>query len=81
MDASEYKDYVLVLLFVRYVSDNYPGKKDEIVVVPEGGSLGALVKLKGKTNICCFKSGQEGSGRIETKKHSWAGYDCQEVCV
>ena len=51
MDASEYKDYVLVLLFVRYVSDKYAGKKDELVVVPEGGSFADLVKLKGKTNI------------------------------
>ena len=51
MDASEYKDYVLVLLFVRYVSDKYAGKKDELVVVPVGGSFTDLVKLKGKTNI------------------------------
>lgn len=51
MDASEYKDYVLVLLFVRYVSDKYAGKKEELVVVPEGGSFADLVKLKGKTNI------------------------------
>lgn len=51
MDASQYKDYVLVLLFVRYVSDKYGGKKDEIVVVPEGGSFSDLVKLKGKPNI------------------------------
>lgn len=51
MDASQYKDYVLVLLFVRYVSDKYAGKKDELVVVPEGGSFADLVKLKGKPNI------------------------------
>lgn len=51
MDASQYKDYVLVLLFVRYVSDKYGGKKDEIVVVPEGGSFSDLVKLKGKPNV------------------------------
>ena len=51
MDASQYKDYVLVLLFMRYVSDKYGGKKDEIVVVPEGGSFSDLVKLKGKPNI------------------------------
>ena len=25
MDASQYKDYVLVLLFVKYVSDKYAG--------------------------------------------------------
>src|SRR6266850_4206657 len=51
MDASQYKDYVLVLLFVRYVSDKYADQKDALVVIPEGGSFSDLVKLKGKTNI------------------------------
>jgi type I restriction enzyme M protein len=51
MDASQYKDYVLVLLFVRYVSDKYAGKKHQIVDVPAGGSFTDLVKLKGKANI------------------------------
>ena len=30
MDASQYKDYVLVLLFVKYVSDKYAGQKDAV---------------------------------------------------
>lgn len=30
MDASQYKDYVLTLLFVKYVSDKYAGKEDEL---------------------------------------------------
>src|SRR5437867_7633286 len=51
MDASQYKDYVLVLLFVRYVSDKYADQKDALVVIPEGGSFSDLVKLKGKPNI------------------------------
>jgi type I restriction enzyme M protein len=51
MDASQYKDYVLVLLFVRYVSDKYGGQEDEVVVVPKGGSFSDLVKLKGNPNI------------------------------
>jgi type I restriction enzyme M protein len=51
MDASQYKDYVLVLLFVRYVSDKYADQKDALVVIPKGGSFADLVKLKGKTNI------------------------------
>src|SRR5262245_39497189 len=51
MDASQYKDYVLVLLFVRYVSDKYAGNHDALVDVPKGGSFSDLVKLKGKTNI------------------------------
>jgi len=51
MDASQYKDYVLVLLFVRYVSDKYADQKNALVVIPEGGSFADLVKLKGKPNI------------------------------
>jgi type I restriction enzyme M protein len=51
MDASQYKDYVLVLLFVRYISDKYAGKKDALVVVPKGGSFNDLIKLKGKKDI------------------------------
>lgn len=51
MDASQYKDYVLVLLFVRYVSDKYAGKRDSLVEIPEGGSFSDLVALKGKKNI------------------------------
>ncbi|MBU2592401.1 type I restriction-modification system subunit M [Patescibacteria group bacterium] len=51
MDASQYKDYVLILLFVRYVSDKYSSKSDSLVDVPKGGSFADLVALKGKKNI------------------------------
>src|SRR5260370_37045664 len=51
MDPSTYKDYVLVLLFVRYVSDKYADQKSALVVIPAGGSFSDLVKLKGKPNI------------------------------
>src|SRR3989339_1761805 len=51
MDASQYKDYVLIMLFVRYVSDKYAGKKDELVVIPKGGSFADLTKLKGRSDI------------------------------
>jgi type I restriction enzyme M protein len=51
MDASQYKDYVLVLLFVRYVSDKYAGQKNALVDVPDGGSFADLIKLKGKKHI------------------------------
>ena len=39
MDASQYKDYVLVMLFVKYVSDKYAGQKNPLIVVPEGGGV------------------------------------------
>lgn len=47
MDASQYKDYVLTMLFIKYVSDN----PSSIVKVPEGARFEDLVKLKGKTDI------------------------------
>ncbi|MDH6149331.1 MULTISPECIES: type I restriction-modification system subunit M [Paraburkholderia] len=51
MDASQYKDYVLVLLFVKYVSDKYAGQKDALIEVPAGGSFGDMVALKGDKEI------------------------------
>ena len=51
MDASQYKDYVLVLLFIKYVTDKYYGKPDALLVVPEGGSFHDMVKLKGNSEI------------------------------
>ncbi len=51
MDASQYKDYVLVLLFVKYVSDRYAGQKDALIEVPSGGSFSDMVALKGDKEI------------------------------
>lgn len=51
MDATIYKDYILVLLFVKYVSDKYGNDPYAPVVVPEGGSFADMVKLVGNKNI------------------------------
>ena len=51
MDASQYKDYVLVLLFVKYVSDKYAGQKDAMLDVPKGGSFADMMALKGDKEI------------------------------
>ena len=51
MDASQYKDYVLVMLFIKYVSDKYAGVPYADVTVPEGSSFKDMVALKGKTDI------------------------------
>src|SRR5437868_8038782 len=51
MDASQYKDYVLTLLFMKYVSDKYAGKKDGLLEVPVGGSFADMVALKGDKEI------------------------------
>jgi len=51
MDASQYKDYVLILLFVKYVSDKYAGRKDAQIEVPAGASFKDMVALKGNKEI------------------------------
>jgi len=51
MDASQYKDYVLVLLFIKYVSDKYSGIPYAPVTIPEGAGFKDMVGLKGKPDI------------------------------
>ncbi len=51
MDASQYKDYVLFLLFIKYISDKYAGVPYAPITIPEGSSFKDMVALKGKPTI------------------------------
>lgn len=51
MDASQYKDYVLVLLFIKYVSDKYAGQRYAPITIPDGARFADMVALKGKPDI------------------------------
>jgi type I restriction enzyme M protein len=51
MDASQYKDYVLVLLFIKYISDKYAGVTFAPITVPKGASFKDMAALKGKATI------------------------------
>ncbi|MGA9762006.1 MAG: type I restriction-modification system subunit M [Gaiellaceae bacterium] len=51
MDASQYKDYVLVLLFIKYISDKYAGKTYAPIKIPVGGGFAGMVSLKGTSDI------------------------------
>ena len=51
MDASQYKDYILTLLFVKYVTDKFKGVKYADITVPEGGGFDDMIALKGNKNI------------------------------
>ncbi|CAN5512543.1 hypothetical protein BH20ACT10_BH20ACT10_17020 [soil metagenome] len=51
MDASQYKDYVLTLLFVKYVSDKYAGKPNPMIEIPDKGGFSDMVALRGDKNI------------------------------
>src|SRR6476660_8336980 len=53
MDASQYKDYVLFMLFIKYISDKY-GNTDDFapsVTIPKGASFKDMIALKGKPDI------------------------------
>lgn len=51
MDASQYKDYVLSVLFIKYVSDKYAGQPYGAIKVPPGSSFADMAALKGKSDI------------------------------
>lgn len=51
MEPSQYKDYVLVLLFVKYVSDKYANDPNALIKIPVGGSFKDMVALKGQKDI------------------------------
>lgn len=51
MDASQYKDYVLVMLFIKYISDKWAGQLFAPITVPEGASFKDMVALKGDPDI------------------------------
>src|SRR5258708_750351 len=54
MDASQYKDYVLAMLFIKYVSDKYANAKFAPIIIPKGATFQDMVKLKGKPEIGDF---------------------------
>ena len=51
MDASQYKDYVLVILFIKYISDKYADVPFAPIIVPKGSSFKDMLALSGKTTI------------------------------
>ncbi|MFY0600706.1 MAG: type I restriction-modification system subunit M [Cyclobacteriaceae bacterium] len=51
MDASQYKDYVLVMLFIKYISDKWAGQPYSPITIPEGASFKDMIALKGKPDI------------------------------
>ena len=53
MDASQYKDYVLFMLFIKYISDKYGNSTDFAppVTIPKGASFKDMIALKGKSDI------------------------------
>ncbi|GAB3514356.1 type I restriction-modification system subunit M [Pseudoxanthomonas daejeonensis] len=51
MEPSEYKDYVLFMLFIKYVSDKYAGDDLAPLIIPPGASFEDMKALKGKPDI------------------------------
>lgn len=51
MDASQYKDYILTLLFLKYVSDRAESDPEAQIDVPKGCKFSDLLALKGDKEI------------------------------
>ncbi|MGA8939912.1 MAG: N-6 DNA methylase [Acidobacteriaceae bacterium] len=53
MDASQYKDYVLFMLFIKYISDKYGNSTDFTppITIPNGSSFKDMIALKGKSDV------------------------------
>lgn len=51
MDASQYKDYVLTMLFVKYISDKYKNDPFGAITVPQGATFDDMVALIGNPEI------------------------------
>lgn len=51
VEPARYKDYVLVLLFFKYISDKYNNDPFSDFTVPEGASFNKLIEAKGKPDV------------------------------
>ena len=53
MDASQYKDYVLFMLFIKYITDKYGDSTDFAppVTIARGASFKDMLELRGKSDI------------------------------
>ena len=51
VEPARYKNYILTMLFVKYVSDKYKTSDDWEIEIPAGSSFDDIVKHKFQTNI------------------------------
>jgi type I restriction enzyme M protein len=51
MDSSLYKDYILTLLFVKYVTDRFKDDPYAEIEIPVNGSFEDMIEAKGKNGI------------------------------
>lgn len=51
MDATQYKDYVLIILFMKVITDKYYNKSKSLITVPDDANFNTMIALKGKKNI------------------------------
>lgn len=81
MDASQYKNYVLVLLFIKYVSDKYAGKDYAAITVPPGASFADMVELKGNKHIGDLINKQIIAPLEQANELSFGGIDFNDTAL
>ena len=75
MDASQYKDYVLFMLFIKYITDKYGNSGDFAppVTIPKGASFKDMIALKGKSDIGDKINTQVIQPLIDASSKAYAG--------
>jgi type I restriction-modification system DNA methylase subunit len=71
MDASQYKDYVLVLLFIKYVSDKYAGVPYAPIMIPEGASFKDMVALRARATSATRSTRRSGNAWNTSSCMKW----------
>ena len=51
MDASQYKDYILTLLFIKYISDLHKAGRRSLIVVPRGASFDDMYAIRHEDDL------------------------------
>ena len=51
MDASQYKDYILTLLFIKYISDLHKAGRRSLIVVPRGASFDDMYAIRHENDL------------------------------
>lgn len=51
MDATQYKNYVLIVLFMKVITDKYYNKKGSLIKVPEDANFNTMISLNGKVKM------------------------------
>ena len=76
MDASQYKDYVLVVLFLKYISDKAKSPEGSDIEVPDGCSFYDIMEHANTTRINEMMKFAQAQTIVTERAITTAGFSC-----